>query len=104
MGRRNNSVAWQRAYRSLDHGGARQICRRKQEIRSFPREIRAFAQFFFDLQDERHGADYDPFWPCFKSDVADRIADARVVIERLEAAPIHDRRAFAARVLFKRRS
>ncbi|MCY4511517.1 MAG: hypothetical protein OXG35_31820 [Acidobacteria bacterium] len=70
---------------------------------SFPTAIRAFAQLFVNLQDERHEADYDPRWTGFKSDVVARIAEARVAIQGFEGAPIQDRRAFTAHVLFKGR-
>ena len=70
---------------------------------SFPTAIRAFAQLFVNLQDERHEADYDPHWAGFKSDVVARIAEARVAIQGFEAAPIQYRRAFTAHVLFKSR-
>ena len=98
-----STASWRRAYRALDHRRTREACRQKQEMRSFPTAIRAFAQLFVNLQDERHEADYDPHWTGFKSEVVARIAEARVAIQGFEAAPIQDRRAFAAHVLFKSR-
>lgn len=66
--------------------------------------MRRFARLFADLQDERHEADYDPIWGCFKSDIEDRIRDAQAAIRDFEAVGVKARRAFAAHVLFKRRS
>lgn len=98
-----STAPWRRAYRALDHRRTREACRQKREMISFPTAIRAFAQLFVNLQDERHEADYDPRWTGFKSDVVARIAEARVAIQGFEGAPIQDRRAFTAHVLFKGR-
>ena len=72
-------------------------------MRSFTQEIQDFAELFVELQDKRHQADYNPAWVGFKSDVEDHIADARSVMERFEAVPVQERRAFAAHVLFRSR-
>lgn len=95
--------SWRRAYRALNHGEASKACRRSNEIRAFPQEARDFARLFADLQDERHEADYDPGWRCFKSDIENRIRDAGSAITDFESLGTRVRRAFAAHVLFKRR-
>lgn len=96
--------AWRRAYRALNHGEARKACRRSGEIRVFPKAARSFARLFADLQDERHAADYDPGWSCFKSDITSRIRDAESAIDDFESLGLKARRAFAAHVLFRKRS
>lgn len=53
---------------------------------------------------QRHGADYDPMWRHDKSAIEDRLAEVGHVIRRFTAVPAEDRRAFAAHVLFRRRT
>ena len=71
---------------------------------SFAEDIQRFAAAFVGLQDERHAADYDPTWTRFESQVTDWINETREVIGRFERTSPADRRAFAAHVLFRRRS
>lgn len=71
---------------------------------SFAEDIQRFAAAFVGLQDERHAADYDPAWTRFESQVTDWINETRQVIGRFERAPADERRAFAAHVLFRRRT
>ena len=71
---------------------------------AFAEDIQRFAESFVGLQDERHAADYDPAWTRFESQVTDWINETREVIGRFERTPPEDRRAFAAHVLFRRRS
>lgn len=96
--------AWRQVYRALDHGLVKHNCRANEALKDFPKDIEDFANAFVTLQSRRHGADYDPQQVFTKSEVRQDIADAADVIERFYAAPIKDRRAFAAFVLFKRRS
>ena len=95
--------AWKLTYRALDHGRARSACGRTGTMRMFPARIRRFANLFADLQRERRHADYDPSTTFFKSDVLDRIEDARTTVRNFETTDIRDRRAFAVHVLFKER-
>lgn len=94
---------WVRIYRAVNHRRAQEACR-SRETRSLPIEIRDFASLFVDLQDKRHGADYDPLAVFYKSDVERLIVDTRVVLEEFENADRRERRAFAALVLFRPRS
>jgi len=75
-----------------------------QIIKNFPNEVQDFAQHFVTMQVKRHKCDYDPSLRLYKSAVQQDIEDAAVVISRFNAAPIKDRRAFAAYVLFRTRS
>ena len=98
--------AWRQAYRALEHGHARTQCSRSV-IREFPPGIGVFAEAFVDMQHKRQRADYEPQGPddrWRKSDVEDHIAAAADTIERFEAAPLKDRRAFAVFVLLKSRN
>jgi len=70
----------------------------------FPKEIEDFAGTFANLQVKRHAADYDPKASFFKSSVLQDIADAEAVMAKFVGARLADRRAFAAYVLFERRT
>ena len=67
----------------------------------FPKEIQDFASAFVSMQAKRHAADYDPATRAFKSAVLIDIASAEAVMDGFECAPLKDRRAFAAWVLFR---
>lgn len=94
--------AWRQAYRALEHGHARTQCS-GPAIRTFPPEIREFAESFADMQQKRHQADYDPEGYWRKSYVEEDINAAADAIESIEAAPVQDRRAFAVFVLLRNR-
>ncbi len=98
---RSNS-AWRQVYRSLDHSEARKACIHKT-ITKFPQQIQDFANCFAAMQEKRHRADYDPLQKVKKSEVLLDIGQAADVMDRLDDAPVKDRRAFAAFVLFKTR-
>jgi uncharacterized protein (UPF0332 family) len=95
--------AWNQVYRSLEHNPARLACQDKQTMPKFPKEIQDFANMFVLMQIERHDADYDPDQRFYKSAVLTNIAAAEIVMKDFGAAPVKDRRAFAAWVLFKKR-
>ena len=71
---------------------------------NFPPQILNFAAFFVAMQTKRHRADYDPDEMCYMSDVQADIFGAESVIKGLSAAPLKDKRAFAALVLLKDRN
>ena len=91
--------AWRQAYRALEHGTARQRCRRIEILQRFPAEIRQFADKFVDMQQKRHTADYDPEAVFSKDIVAGDIVAVEEAISRFLRASIRDRRAFAVYVL-----
>lgn len=94
--------AWQQVYRSLEHGFVKNQCK-DGRIARFPKQIQDFANFFSGLQVKRHQADYDPFERFAKSAVLLDIEQAKAVINEFRSAPLKDKRAFAAFVLFKTR-
>ncbi|MCA3555743.1 MAG: hypothetical protein IOC69_09175 [Aestuariivirga sp.] len=96
--------AWQQVYRSLEHGQAKNACMTKQHngrVLSFPVEVEDFANLFRTMQEKRHKADYDPLEVVYKSEVLLDLDQVKAAIEKFESAPLKDRRAFAAWVLFK---
>ena len=94
--------AWQQAYRAMDHAFAKSACK-NDKITQFPQPIEDFANAFVTMQEKRHLADYDPFENFTKSAVTQDIATVKQTIIDFGSAPIKDRRAFCAFVLFKRR-
>ena len=96
--------AWRQAYRALEHGFAKNACKDVTIISKFPKAIEDFANNFVAMQEKRHGADYDPSVRLAKSEVMADIKLAREAIVEFQNAPAKDRRAFAAHVLFKKRS
>ena len=57
-GARPVSPEWHQVYRALEHGKARSACRQQAAMRTFPKEIRSFAEAFDALQKARQQADY----------------------------------------------
>ena len=93
--------AWLQTYRALQHGAAKSACSTAKIIGLFPQEIQDFANLFVTMQTKRHSADYNPHAPkLFKSAVLLDIQQVETVIEGLKLAPVKDRRAFAALVIF----
>ncbi len=86
--------AWQQVYRSPNHKTVKSKCR-SNEMSRFSRGIQGFADTFVELQEKRHEADYDPFFSLDRSDVLIYIADAEVVIGKLQESDLRDRTAFA---------
>ena len=62
----------------------------------FPWEMQFFADRFAELQEKRHEADYDPDSSFKTIDVKTYLNNAETAIRQINAAPIADRRAFAA--------
>lgn len=56
------------------------------------------------MQVKRHKVDYDPTIKLVKSEVQQDLSDAQDVIQRTGNVQKFDRRAFAAHVLFAKRS
>ena len=90
------SAAWRRVYRSVQHGFAQAQCRNRQALARFPQGIRLFADRFAELQEKRHEADYDPDSRFQLDEVRAYLDNAETAIRQINAAPIIDRRAFAA--------
>ena len=99
----NDTAAWNRTYRALEHGTARSRFRNTDHMASFPNEVREFADTFNDLQSERHTADYNPS-PTFTVSGALRTIDqAKQSIIRFAEAPPEIRRDLATYILFGNR-
>lgn len=96
-GKRSNK-AWVEVYRGLEHGPCYNACKRAAAV-PFPQKIKDFADAFYQLQDDRHRADYDPVSRFSKYDAQKAHELAKDAISALKEVPMLDRRAFAAWVL-----
>ena len=94
--------AWTHAYRSLQHGDAKNACEGVRKL-GFPAAIINCADVFVKLQQNRHDADYDPDCRVLRADAMAAIELAEYVIIGLRDAPKKDRKAFAVHLLLKRR-
>ena len=92
-------VLWERTYRTLDHGRARERCVGPM-IGIFPQDIQSFAAQFADMQSQRHDADYNPSAQFSQSEVVRLINETDIRITAFENTAANDRRAFAVYVLF----
>ena len=98
--------AWRQTYRALEHGRVRSACRKVGTMKKFPSAIQKFGDFFIEMQEIRHSADYDPYAefeePLTKFFVDRFINRAEKIIENYNATPKKDRKAFSIYVLFRR--
>jgi hypothetical protein len=103
QGSARSAPAWRQVYRALDHGAAKDACKRQAIISKFPGAIQDFANMFVMMQAKRHSADYDPDEKVFKSTVLADISAVEVAIGDFENCSLKDKRAFCTLVLFKQR-
>ena len=99
----DDSEAWNRTYRALEHSTARSRFRHSGHMESFPYQVREFADAFNDLQSERHTADYNPDHTFTVSGTLRTINHARQEILILYSVPETTRRNLATYVLFGNR-
>ncbi len=102
-GATKSKPAWQQVYRALDHRAIKSACQNKDIITQFPQQIQDFANMFVQMQEKRHRADYDPHEKSYKSTVTADVQAVEAIMTDFGRAPLKDRRAFAAWVLFKKR-
>jgi uncharacterized protein (UPF0332 family) len=103
-GSKRSKPAWSQVYRALEHGFAKSACSNKMILAKFPQEIQDFANMFVQMQIKRHDADYNPTIKVFKSAILTDISIVNAAIKDFDTAPLEDRRAFAALVMFKQRN
>ena len=97
--RRGSGRAWVHVYRALQHRHARKQCLDDDALMAYPAEIRRFAAWFAELQEQRHRADYDPAVTLDTAEVRRVVRYAANSIREFERAPEAEQRAFAAWVL-----
>ena len=95
--------AWRQAYRGLEHGRVKLACRNQNIMSKFPSFIQKFGNFFVEMQEIRHNADYAPHAefeePLTKHFVADRIDYAQGAMQDFNSTDKKDRKNFSACVL-----
>ena len=96
-----SSLAWERVYRRLDHGRARNNLRAALPYLS-PNGAN-FARTFIDLQGLRHDADYDPNFAIKRTIAINVIYQAETAIRNFAQLTEEERRFIAAQSLFDRR-
>ena len=99
----NDAAAWNRTYRALEHGTARNRFQNNSQMASFPNMVREFADAFTRLQGERHTADYNPSPTFTVSGTLQTIDQARQTIIRFGGASSEVRRDLATYILFGNR-
>ena len=95
--------AWERAYRALNHGFAKDQFRNTEQMSQFSRPLLDFALQFVFMQSERENADYNPNTEFSRFQVLQSIVESRQKIEAFNAVESLERRAFAAHALWRSR-
>ena len=96
-----STYAWERVYRRLDHGRARNNLRAVLNLLSPSGEF--FASTFIELQDRRQEADCNPNAAIVHSDAVNIIALAETAIRDFAQLTEEERRLLAAQSMFDRR-
>lgn len=94
-------------YRSFEHGKMKEVCRQISQgnLRNqFGAQLQECAAAFVELQESRHGADYDPTIRIPLSDARAAISKANDAIEKLNASPNGERFFFLTILHFKPRT
>jgi hypothetical protein len=109
---KRTTAEYGRVYRSIDHRAIRDLCddlkkptppakyNAHMPATGFGPNIAAFAAAFVDLQEKRHGADYDPLIRVKLSDSQLAIKTAKAAIERFKRASATRRKTFLSLLLF----
>lgn len=100
-------------YRSISHTALSKMCQDIQKstlpsklakvapIDGFGTDIVAFAEFFPELQDKRHSADYDPFIRVKTADAKLALSSARSAVSHFDRAEPTQRKAFLTILVFQ---
>ena len=110
-----NAVQYGLAFRSVDHGWLRDLCKEVQKPTltrkfkpyeprgGFGQNIVAFGAAVVQLQEMRHAADYDVMVRMTRSDAIVAIRTARAALRRFDGAQQRRRTAFLSLLLFQPR-
>lgn len=96
-----SAYAWERVYRRLDHGRARNNLRAVLNLLSPTGAF--FARTFIELQDLRQEADYDPNFSITRTRTVNVIAQAEAAVRDFAQLTQEERRLLAAQSMFDRR-
>ena len=96
-----SSYAWERVYRRLDHGRAKNNLHAVLGMLS--QDGVNFARAFIELQDQRQNADYNPNIQLVLSDAINIIRQAQTAIRDFSQLTQEEQRLLAAQSMFDRR-
>ena len=102
--RANRHIAWAQTARGLDHGTAKNECRRIWRQNELTQGARQFAEAFVKIQALRHEADYDDYSRYTRSEVLRWIDEAEQAIAILNAESPETRRALATMAMHRQRN
>jgi hypothetical protein len=94
-------LPFRHVYRSLEHGPARRILDIARRDKACDAETKIVADTFIELQELRHGADYDPGFRISKRELETLLSQVGDAIQRLEQLP--ERKLLAARLIGRTR-
>ena len=95
---------WNRTYRALEHGHARNQCLNQAVMSGFPQEIQDLGVLFVYLQTQRQNADYNPDVTFSRTEVVRLIGNAEKVIDGFDNVRRRERRDFALHTLLRGRA
>ena len=100
------SNTYERVYRAIDHGPIKQAFQPKDSPLTTVATLREIGELIVPLQSARMKADYaPPRSGLFKlGEVKEHIAQAREIVENLDALSEVDRRLLAVHLIFKDRN
>ena len=99
-------------YRAINHGAARALCLEASRMRpsdkfrpfmpaaEFSHDLRSFALHFVRLQEERHGADYDPLPRLATAEVLASIGRAESALRMFRGVAVVERDLFLTLLAF----
>ena len=102
--RANRHPAWAQTARGLDHGTAKNECRRIWKQNELTPGARQFAETFVKIQALRHEADYYDYSRYTRTEVTRWIDEAQQAIDILEAESPETRKALATMAMHRQRN
>ena len=102
--RRRSQAAWDQVYRALEHGHARNQFANMAVMGGYSAAIQDFGAMFIYAQRMRQRADYNPDAIALsRYQIVSIVNATSEAIDRFNAAPAAERRAFAVHALFRLR-
>ena len=96
-----SSYAWERVYRRLDHGRARNNL--QGILGRLSQTGERFARAFIDLSEQRNEADYNPNALVTHYDTLNAVSRAQIALDEFSRLSAEERRLIAAQSMFDRR-
>lgn len=97
-----SSIAWDQAFRTLDHGPLASAAQKLQNLDMDPKLL-AFFEAFAEAKQKREDADYSLAHDVDESDVLSSISTIAAALRTYRRVPVRDRRAGLAVILSRAR-